>query len=111
MHRLELRHEASARFWTIALEDKAITVRSGAIGTTGKAHLHQFASAAEALQTYERLIAGQRANGYVERAGRAPAAGTGPRAVWLGAGDVLLGLLGALAVWSLSSQPAAPLAW
>ncbi len=56
----------SHKFWAVALDDAAQTVRWGRIGTAGQSLTKSFESATDATDATERLIKQKRDKGYVE---------------------------------------------
>jgi predicted DNA-binding WGR domain protein len=56
----------SDKFWSIELEGDAHTVRFGRVGTQGQKQTKQFASAAGAQKSHDRLVREKLAKGYVE---------------------------------------------
>ncbi|WP_435022475.1 WGR domain-containing protein [Tundrisphaera sp. TA3] len=56
----------SAKFWEIAREGVAVTVRYGRIGSDGQAKTKQLADEAAALRHVDDLIREKTGKGYVE---------------------------------------------
>jgi predicted DNA-binding WGR domain protein len=63
---LESRSGASGKFWRLAVSGTELEVRFGKIGTEGQARLKSFASAKEAREAAEQLVAEKRRKGYVD---------------------------------------------
>jgi DNA ligase-1 len=59
---------SSSKFWEIDVNDKAVTVRFGRIGTNGQTQTKTLADAAAATRHAEKLIAEKAAKGYAEKA-------------------------------------------
>jgi DNA ligase-1 len=64
--RFELVEGASAKFWEVAREGLAVTVRYGRIGTEGQSKTKQLADEAAALRHVEDLIREKQGKGYLE---------------------------------------------
>ena len=62
----EFKGGASRKFWEIALDGNAFTVRFGRIGTAGQTQSKTFADAAKAKREAEKLIGEKLKKGYVE---------------------------------------------
>lgn len=56
----------SHKFWSVTVHGESFTVRFGRIGTDGQTQAKTFASAAEATQAAEKLIAEKARKGYRE---------------------------------------------
>ena len=67
----ELSEGTSNKFWTITLDGSTHTVNYGRIGTNGQTSTAEFASDAEALKSYNKLVAEKLKKGYVEKTGGA----------------------------------------
>lgn len=80
MTRLELIAGTSAKFWEAEHRGKVLDVRWGRLGTKGQAKRHACASATEAKQLHDRLVAQKRAKGYRDPNGKAPVAAAAPAA-------------------------------
>jgi predicted DNA-binding WGR domain protein len=70
--RFELSDGKSNKFWEVALEGSAVTVRFGKIGTAGQTQTKQHPSDAAARNEHDRLVAEKLKKGYVEATGVAP---------------------------------------
>jgi predicted DNA-binding WGR domain protein len=65
--RFEFVGGSSSKFWEVAVDGSAVTVRFGRIGTSGQTQQKLFADAATAARTSERLVREKLAKGYVEK--------------------------------------------
>ena len=64
--RFELAEGGSAKFWEIARDGAAVTVRYGRIGSGGQAKTKQFADEAAAIRHAEDLVREKTGKGYIE---------------------------------------------
>lgn len=69
MRRFEYSQGGSGKFWEVATEGKALTVRFGKLGTTGQTNTKTLSSAEAAQKEERRLIAEKTKKGYVETGG------------------------------------------
>ena len=67
--RFELVEGSSSKFWEVARDGSAVTVRYGRIGSDGQARTKELASEELARDHVEGLIAEKVAKGYRERGG------------------------------------------
>jgi predicted DNA-binding WGR domain protein len=75
MRHFEFRGGKSAKFWSIDLQGKKLTIRFGRIGTAGQTQTREFANETEASRAHDKLVIEKRAKGYLETTpGAAPAA-------------------------------------
>jgi predicted DNA-binding WGR domain protein len=65
--RFELVGGSSRKFWEIAVDGSAVTVRFGRVGTAGQTQQKLFADPATAARTAGRLVREKLAKGYVEK--------------------------------------------
>ncbi|SDF34469.1 WGR domain-containing protein, predicted DNA-binding domain in MolR [Lentzea fradiae] len=65
MRRWELVSDGSAKFWEIAADGAAVTVRFGRIGTSGQSKTKELASAAAAAAHVAKLVAEKEKKGYL----------------------------------------------
>ena len=66
MRRFELVEGSSSKFWEIALDGSAVTVRFGRIGTAGQSKTKTFASDGEARREHDKLVKEKTGKGYAE---------------------------------------------
>ncbi|RPE29210.1 DUF4132 domain-containing protein [Kitasatospora cineracea] len=69
MRRWELVGDGSAKFWEAAVEDAAVRVRYGRLGTEGREQLKELASAGAALAHFAKQVAEKERKGYAEVGG------------------------------------------
>lgn len=67
MRRFELRDDKSSKFWEIALEGAAVTVRFGKIGTNGQTQTKSHSTADKAKADHDKLVREKTGKGYVEQ--------------------------------------------
>ncbi len=75
----QLAEGESRKFWAIDLDGVAHTVSFGRIGTAGQSQRKEFASAAEARASHDKLVAEKVKKGYAETKGAATATAGGEK--------------------------------
>jgi predicted DNA-binding WGR domain protein len=66
LRRFEFIGGSSAKFWSVLVSGKAVTVKYGRLGTNGQSQAKSFSSNEKAQQHAEGLIRQKLAKGYVE---------------------------------------------
>lgn len=66
MRRFEFVEGNSSKFWEVAVDDSALTVRYGRIGTAGTTQTKSYASAAKAQAEHDKLVREKTGKGYTE---------------------------------------------
>jgi predicted DNA-binding WGR domain protein len=61
---LEFEEGTSSKFWRARVEGKTLYVNYGKIGTNGQTQVKDFASRADAMKEYEKLVREKRKKGY-----------------------------------------------
>ena len=80
IRRFEFADGKSSKFWEIEASGNQFTVRYGKIGTAGQAQTKEFADAAAAAKSAEKLIAEKTGKGYQEVGGSTPPIATSAEA-------------------------------